>query len=149
MSYDALRIGRVSLAGQLYLLTTVTSDRMPWFRDFRLARMAIAEMRRIEGEGRLTSMAWVLMPDHLHWLVQLGDQASLSDAVKAFKGRVGQRINATLGRQGAVWQKSFHDRALRSEDDLHEAARYIVANPLRAGLVQRLGDYPHWDAIWL
>jgi putative transposase len=28
-------------------------------------------------------------------------------------------------------------------------ARYIVANPLRAGLVERLGDYPHWDAVWL
>jgi hypothetical protein len=29
------------------------------------------------------------------------------------------------------------------------AARYIVANPLRAGLTRRLGDYPLWDAIWL
>jgi hypothetical protein len=28
-------------------------------------------------------------------------------------------------------------------------ARYIVANPLRAGLVEHLGDYPHWDAVWL
>jgi len=28
-------------------------------------------------------------------------------------------------------------------------ARYIVANPLRAGLVERLGDYPLWDAVWL
>jgi hypothetical protein len=28
-------------------------------------------------------------------------------------------------------------------------ARYVVANPVRAGLVQRVGQYPHWDAIWL
>jgi hypothetical protein len=28
-------------------------------------------------------------------------------------------------------------------------ARYIVGNPLQAGLVDRIGDYPHWDAVWL
>jgi REP element-mobilizing transposase RayT len=52
-----------------------------------------------------------------------------------------------LGRP--VWQNGFHDHALRQEEDLAEVARYIVANPLRAGLVERLGDYPHWHAIWL
>ena len=36
-----------------------------------------------------------------------------------------------------------------TDEDLKKTARYIVANPLRAGLVKRLGDYPHWDALWL
>jgi hypothetical protein len=38
---------------------------------------------------------------------------------------------------------------MRKDQDLQVAARYIVANPLRAGLVKRVGDYPLWDAIWL
>jgi hypothetical protein len=38
---------------------------------------------------------------------------------------------------------------VRKEDDLRELARYIVLNPVRAELVSKLGDYPHWDAIWL
>jgi putative transposase len=38
---------------------------------------------------------------------------------------------------------------LRDEDDVKDWARYIVANPVRAGLVKRVGDYPHWDAVWL
>jgi len=38
---------------------------------------------------------------------------------------------------------------MRKEEDLQALARYIVANPLRAGLVKRVGDYPHWDAMWL
>ena len=42
-----------------------------------------------------------------------------------------------------------HDRALRRDEDLLAVARYIVANPLRAGLVRRVGDYPLWDAVWL
>jgi REP element-mobilizing transposase RayT len=48
-----------------------------------------------------------------------------------------------------VWQKGYHDRAVRREDDLQSIARYVVANPLRAGLVRRVGDYPLWDAVWL
>lgn len=149
MSYDALRIGRVSIPGQVYLLTTVTADRQPWFVDFGLARLAIAEMRRLTDERWVDSMAWVVMPDHVHWLLQLGQRTSLAETVKAFKGRTGRTINRACGRAGALWQKSFHDRAVRREDDLPALARYIVANPLRAGLVARIGDYPHWDAIWL
>ena len=38
---------------------------------------------------------------------------------------------------------------LRKEEDILEIARYIVANPLRAGLVKKLNDYPLWDAIWV
>ena len=48
-----------------------------------------------------------------------------------------------------LWQAGFHDRALRAEVDVRAAARYLVANPLRAGLVVSVGDYPYWNAIWL
>jgi hypothetical protein len=48
-----------------------------------------------------------------------------------------------------VWQTSFHDHALRREEDVLSVARFVVANPLRAGLVKSLRDYPHWDAVWL
>jgi REP element-mobilizing transposase RayT len=51
--------------------------------------------------------------------------------------------------QPLIWQPGFHDHALRHDDDVAEIARYIVANPLRAGLVARLGDDSHWDAVWV
>lgn len=54
-----------------------------------------------------------------------------------------------LGRNGPVWQRTYHDHALRREEDLRAAARYVVANPLRAGLAEGIGDYPFWDAAWL
>jgi REP element-mobilizing transposase RayT len=46
-------------------------------------------------------------------------------------------------------QRAFYDHALRQDEDVQGVARYIVANPLRAGLVENIGDYPLWDAIWL
>ena len=89
------------------------------------------------------------MPDHVHWLFQLGEAGTLSSVVKGFKARSAQRVNGYLDRQGALWQKGFYDHAVRKEEDIRGIARYIVANPLRAGLVENIGDYPLWDAIWL
>lgn len=89
------------------------------------------------------------MPDHLHWLVQLGEPSPLPAAVQRLKGRSARAVNGWLRRRGALWQRGFHDHALRREDDLATVARYVVRNPVRAGLVRRVGDWPLWDAQWL
>lgn len=144
-----LRKGRVSLAGQIYLLTMVTQHRRPLFHRYPLARTVVLAMKHRHDARQLHSMAFVLMPDHLHWLVALGDTVPLAKMMASFKGVTAKRINALAGMSGNVWQAGYHDHALRREEDALQAARYIVANPLRAGLVERIGDYPHWDAEWL
>jgi REP element-mobilizing transposase RayT len=65
------------------------------------------------------------------------------------KSGAARQVNALRGSLQRVWQRGFYDRAVRKEDDLVDMARYIVANPLRAGLVRSIKCYPHWDAIWL
>lgn len=138
-----LRKGRVSLPGQVYHITTVTHDRQPIFAELRAARLLVQALRQAENRDGATTLAFVVMPDHLHWLMQLGDGKSLSRVVGAVKA-----VSAhAIGRR--IWQGGFHDHAVRQEEDLAALARYIVANPLRAGLVERVGDYPHWDAVWL
>lgn len=89
------------------------------------------------------------MPDHAHWLLQLGEAEGLEALVSRLKGASACQANATLSRHGAVWQRGFYDRALRSDEDMVVVARYIIANPLRSGLVERIGDYPYWNAAWL
>lgn len=150
MPYDDLRKGRYSEAGRAYFVTAVLADReQRYFADFFCARLVVLGMQQLHEEQAVYSMAWVVMPDHVHWLFQLGATASLSAVMKAFKARTALRINAYLGRSGRLWQKSFYDHAVREEEDVKGIARYIVANPLRAKLVERIGDYPYWDAIWL
>ena len=147
--HRALRAGRVSQAGQYYVVTTVTYQRQPLFRQWQVGRQVVPEMRRIHEEGLVQSLAWVIMPDHLHWLLVLGETMSLSRLMQAFKGRSARRVNQALQRVGRVWDTAFHDHALRRDEDVRAVARYIIANPLRAGLVTRLGDYPLWDAMWI
>ncbi|MNW07563.1 Transposase IS200 like protein [compost metagenome] len=88
------------------------------------------------------------MPDHFHWLIQL-NKGSLGQLMCQAKSLSTRTINAATSRAGSRWQQGFHDHALRKEEDLVKLARYVVANPLRAGLVEKLGDYPLWDAIWV
>ncbi|WP_027149215.1 REP-associated tyrosine transposase [Methylobacter tundripaludum] len=149
MPRDDLRKGRVSLAYNAYFVTTVTQNRIPYFQDFYCARLLVTEMRRLHEENQLESLAWVIMPDHLHWLFQLQEDQNLSEIVRLLKGRSAHRVNHYLLRQGSIWDRAFHDHALRKDEDIKNIARYIVANPLRAKLVEKLDDYPMWDAAWL
>ena len=145
-----LRKGRVSISGQIYLITTVTHQRQTIFTDFINARLLIQSLRYAEQAQQLTSLSFVVMPDHLHWLLSLKKRVSLSQVIANIKRRTSYRINRNNHLTGApLWQPGFHDYALRSEDEIKDTARYIVANPLRAGLVKKIGDYPFWDAIWL
>ncbi|MDI2594607.1 transposase [Pseudomonas sp. N3-W] len=143
-----LRLGRYVEANRIYLLTTNTLDRKSVFESLTLGRLVVEQFRSAEEQGWANSLAWVVMPDHFHWLIEL-QQGSLSELMQKTKSLSTRAVNMATGRKGSLWQQGYHDRALRREEDLVELARYVVANPLRAGLVERLGDYPLWDAIWV
>ncbi|GAB4264576.1 MAG: transposase [Methylomicrobium sp.] len=149
MPRDDLLKGRYSEANRIYHITICTENRLPWFQNMACGRRLVQHMRHLHEQQTVSSLAWVVMPDHVHWLLQLGHGQTLSQAIKTFKGRSASDINHYLQRQGALWQRGFHDHALRQEEDIKQIARYIIANPLRAGLVEHIGDYPLWDAIWL
>jgi len=106
-------------------------------------------MRRVHDEGLIESLAWVLMPDHLHWLFGLTEHADLKKVMQLVKGRSAHYINERLSRKGKIWDKAYHDHALRKDEDVKRVARYIVANPLRKRLVNKIADYPLWDAVWV
>ncbi|SEE29485.1 REP-associated tyrosine transposase [Pseudomonas migulae] len=143
-----LRAGRYAEPNRIYLLTTNTLDREPIFADFALGRLVVHQFCRAQNLGLAKSLAWVVMPDHFHWLVEL-ENCSLRRLMRQTKSLITREVNFSIGRGGPLWQQGYHDRALRREEDLVKLARYVVANPLRAGLVEKLGDYPLWDAIWV
>jgi len=144
-----LRTGRRSLANQVYHITTVTYGRKPTFADLRCGRAVVEALREVSDSGRCHTLCFVVMPDHLHWLMQMADNEELAACVRKVKGSSARRINRLRGGSQRVWQAAFHDHALRRDEDVIAVARYIIANPVRANLVTRVGDYPLWDAVWL
>lgn len=142
MAYTDLRKGRFSQSGMVYHITTVTRDRTPYFASLDVGRKVVQQLMALQTDGRAETLCYVVMPDHLHWLMALHG-GSLAESVQLLKGRSAHAI----GQE--IWQANYYDHAVRQDEDLRKMARYIVANPLRAGLVAQIGDYPLWDAVWL
>lgn len=74
----------------------------------------------------------VLMPDHLHGILWLpnGEVISLIQLIGLFKAGCSRDARPLLGRE-RLWQRSFYDRVIRSEDELTALRRYILENPRR------------------
>ena len=143
-----LRIGRYSEPERIYLLTAVVHERQPIFTDWRMGRLVAQQLHLAQEEHWADFLTWVVMPDHMHCLVQLRDR-TLAELMCRIKSRSDLAVNQAQGRKGRLWQKGYHDRAVRREEDVKGLARYVVANPVRSGLVTRVHDYPLWDACWL
>jgi REP element-mobilizing transposase RayT len=103
---------------------------------------------RTAGDEKYVVIAYCFMPDHLHVLVE-GDVES--DGLARFVAMAKQRTS--LGVRGALcgrlWQPGHFDRALRSEDNVYDVAKYIIQNPVRGGLVRTVFDYPYWGSALL
>ena len=149
MSWNDLRKGRHSQAQGEYFITFSSYQRQPLFNQYHAAKIVCQALQPNQQQTNCLWLSWVLMPDHFHGLVQLGAGVGLPEVVKDLKGRSATALNQQLQLQGRRWQPAYYDRALRLDQDRRAIARYIVANPLRAGLVQRIGDYPYWDSVYL
>jgi len=149
MSYRDLAKGRFSSENQIYFVTAVIDKRRKLFNNLNVCRKISLQMKQFDDQGHVATIAWVIMPDHIHWLFELKSNINLATVIKKFKGRTARKLNLLLGSKGTFWQHAYYDHALRCDEDIKEVARYIIANPLRAGLVDRIEDYPYWDAMWL
>lgn len=116
-----------------------------------LAQPAIAELvqsalRHFDGQ-RYRLLAWCVMPNHVHVVLQpLGDH-SPSDVLHSWKSFTAHKINGTLGRTGPLWERESFDHLARSIESLELFIAYVEANPVEAGLCKSASDWP-WSSAW-
>ena len=124
-----------------YLLTFCTSNRREVFRESRMAEGALLQFRRTARLEGFALLAYCVMPDHVHLLVE-GRTASAN--LRRFAKRAKQSSGQTYAHRysAPLWQEGFYERVLRGDTDLREVARYIIWNPVRAGLSPTPADYP-------
>jgi REP element-mobilizing transposase RayT len=85
-------------------------------------------------------LAYCLMPDHLHLLAQgKEDFSHLVTFLQRFKRRTGYHFKRESGAQ--LWQDSYYDRVIRTDEDLELVAAYIFNNPMLDGLCGEPKDY--------
>ena len=124
-----------------YFLTFCTAKRRPFFAQADIVASTWSQILKAAGETCFHVTAYVFMPDHLHLLVE-GTTAEC--ALRRFVSLAKQRAAYTFGRQHEepLWQPSFYDHVLRDDESDLPFIRYIIENPLRTGLVDRIEDYP-------
>lgn len=91
------------------------------------------------------------MPDHVHIILKpladpSGSETPLGRIAHGIKSYSAHKINRLMQRRGSVWQAGYYDRIIRTQRDFWEKLRYVVENPLRAGLVENAEDYEYaWN----
>lgn len=141
---------RVRLAGGTYFFTLTLKDRRS---DLLVRHVALLReaMGRVRQRQPFDLLAAVIMPDHLHLLMQLpnGD-SNYSVRLRDFKALFVKSLRAAgepIGldaRGGAdIWQSRFWEHVIRGERDLATHIDYIHFNPVKHGLVGRVADWPY------
>ena len=114
-------------------------------RDPRIARLVEDALLHFDGR-RYRLLAWVIMPNHVHVLVETLPGYPLAEVAHSWKSFTAKEANKILGRSGALWQREYFDRFIRDERHLAHAICYIHDNPVKAGLVQQAEDWPYSSA---
>jgi putative transposase len=134
--------GKVSVS-----ITACIEDRLRPFKDPSTVEAMIAQLH-LACENHLCRVAiYRFMPDHAHVLLQgLSDEARALKAMNQFKEETGRWFASNHPQ--FEWQTGYHDRIIRA-GEFFPAARYILFNPIRAGLVEEPGEYPFTGCIGL
>ena len=85
--------------------------------------------------------AWVIMPNHVHLLIEPVGEHALSDILQGIKSVSAHEANNLLGREGEFWQSESFDHLIRGDSDRERCVEYIAQNPVKAGLAKSAGEF--------
>jgi putative transposase len=129
-----------------YFLTFCTWERVRHFTNGDHVTLVCEQFQRASREQGFAVTAYCFMPDHVHLLVSgERDDADLKRFTKSAKQYSGFYFRRTTGL--LLWQRYGFERTLRNEEATAAVARYTIANPVRAELVQSPADYPFWGSF--
>jgi putative transposase len=125
-----------------YLVTAVTAQRRSLFQVTATAELLQRTIRDYRGQGKFLLHAFVIMPDHFHALITPALDVSLEKAVQFIKGGFSFRLKS----KHDIWERSFNESQVSTEEKFNNCVRYIEENPVRRGLASMPKGYPFGSA---
>jgi len=108
----------------------------------------ITENALLHFDGtRYRLIAWCIMPNHVHVLVEMIEGFPLPDVIHSWKLFSAREANNALGRSGEFWMREYYDRYVRDVEHFEAVRRYIEDNPVKAGLVNSK-ELWRWSSAW-
>jgi REP element-mobilizing transposase RayT len=111
-----------------------------WLRRPEIARLVQDALLHFDGQ-RYRLLAWCIMPNHVHTLIETFAGIPLSEIMQSWKSYTAQRTNKLLARQGHFWQRDYFDRYVRDAEYYDRLVEYIENNPVKAKLIERAQDW--------
>jgi putative transposase len=123
-----------------YFLTFTTHDRKTYFTNAETVQLVYAQILRAAHQHQFSIVAYCFMPDHLHILADgVSDGSDLRIFMKAAKQYSGYHFKQQ--HQAKLWQRYGYEHTLRDDVERATTLRYILDNPVGAGLVKEPADY--------
>ncbi|NNC87629.1 MAG: transposase [Akkermansiaceae bacterium] len=113
-------------------------------REPMVADMVEEALLHWDGK-RYQMLAWVIMPNHMHFTFEMAEGWPLGEVLKRFKGFTSHEANRIFGREGSFWYPDYWDRYVRDRNHLRKLIHYIHENPVKAGLVGRAEEW-RWSS---
>jgi REP element-mobilizing transposase RayT len=98
-----------------------------------IAQCVVENLRHFHGT-RYRLIAWCVMPNHVHVVIDMDRGADLDRVLHSWKSYTGLRANQLLGLSGQFWHPEYFDRVIRDDEDLKTTVEYVLGNPAKAGL---------------
>src|SRR5262249_48898041 len=125
---------RIDHPGAVHHVTARGNAKAAIFLTETDASVFLATLGTVVGDHRWACLAYCLMPTP-YPLVSETPEANLSNGMHTLNATYARMFNAAHDRVGHVFQQRFHSEVVSREEHLLEAMRYVVLNPVRAGLV--------------
>jgi putative transposase len=109
------------------------------------AEIVRGALQHFDGE-QYRLLAWVIMPNHVHAMIEQMDGHSLTRVLHSWKSYSAHAINKVRVSSRKVWSPDYFDRYVRTEDHYAHARYYIEYNPVKARLVGKPEDWPYSSA---
>ena len=124
------------LGEQCFFITVTLKNRRVLFLDDENANKVIESLMFFREQGELKLYGYVVMPDHVHFVVKLEAEGSLPRIIRRFKTHIANAIG-----QGPIWLRGYWSELIGDIKYLEQKLEYIHQNPVKAGLVQNATEY--------
>jgi REP element-mobilizing transposase RayT len=138
------RLPRLQFAGAVYHVMARGNRKSTIFQDDEDRRQFLQIVGAAAASYDLLFRAFCLMGNHYHLVLET-PEPNLSDAMQYINGVFAQQSNRRHGQTGHVFEGRFRSLVIQRDSYLMRAARYVVRNPVRAGLVAHAGTWP-WSS---
>jgi putative transposase len=133
----------IAASARTFFVTSSIAGKRNLLQSDRSAALFVDVLYHYRSQHKYLLHSFVVMPDHFHVLITLGQEISIERAVQLIKGGFAFRAGRELGFRAPVWERGFSEVRIYGAVALERIREYIAENPVKRGWAKRPSEYTH------